>query len=76
VGLRDFPRRLLLLGTPLVLALLMVVHQLIDQFERPDAFLALHLLLLPLFALMGMAVCALVGSAVAWRRARWRSFSW
>jgi hypothetical protein len=62
-------RRLLLLGTPLALAPLMVVHQLIDQFERPDAFLALHLLLLPLFALMGVAIWALlsgIGGAVAW----------
>jgi hypothetical protein len=69
VGLPDFPRRLLLLGTPLVLVSLLVVHQLIDQFERPDAFLALHLILLPLFALMGVAVWALlegVGGAVAW----------
>jgi hypothetical protein len=62
-------RRLLLLGTPLALALLMVVHQLIDQFERPEAFLLLHLVLLPLFALMGVAVWALlegVSGAVAW----------
>jgi hypothetical protein len=62
-------RRLLLLGTPLALALLMVVHQLIDQFERPEAFLTLHLILLPLFALMGVAVWALlegVSGAVAW----------
>ena len=62
-------RRLLLIGTPLVLALLMIVHQLIDQFERPVAFLALHLLLLPLFALMGMAIWVLldgVGGGVAW----------
>jgi hypothetical protein len=62
-------RRLLLLGTPLALALLMVVHQLIDQFERPGAFLTLHLILLPLFALMGVAVWALlegVSGAVAW----------
>jgi hypothetical protein len=62
-------RRLLLLGTPLVLAPLMVVHQLIDQFERPDAFLVLHLVLLPLFALMGVAIWALlsgIGGAVAW----------
>ena len=62
-------RRLLLIGTPLVLALLMVVHQLIDQFERPEAFLLLHLVLLPLFALMGVAVWALlegVGGAAAW----------
>ena len=47
----------------------MVLHQLIDQFERPDAFLVLHLLLLPLFALMGAAVWALldgVGGGVAW----------
>jgi hypothetical protein len=62
-------RRLLLIGTPVVLALLMIVHQLIDQFERPVAFLALHLLLLPLFALMGVAIWRLlegVGGAVAW----------
>ncbi|HEX2739904.1 MAG TPA: hypothetical protein VHM69_05610 [Rubrobacter sp.] len=62
-------RRLLLLGTPLVLAPLMVVHQLIDQFERPEAFLALHLILLPLFALMGVAIWELlagIGGAVAW----------
>jgi hypothetical protein len=55
--------------TPLVLASLMIVHQLIDQFERPLAFLALHLLLLPLFALMGVAIWVLlegVGGAVAW----------
>ena len=62
-------RRLLLIGTPLVLTSLMVVHQLIDQVERPGAFLALHLPLLPLFALMGVALWTLlegVGSAVAW----------
>jgi len=66
---RSALRRLLLLGTPLVLAPLMVVHQLIDQFERPDAFLVLHLVLLPLFALMGVAIWALlsgIGGAVAW----------
>jgi hypothetical protein len=69
VDRRSTLRRLLLLGTPLVLALLMVVHQLIDQFERPEAFLLLHLVLLPLFALMGVAVWALlegVGGATAW----------
>jgi len=62
-------RRLLLIGTPLVLTLLMIAHQLIDQFERPVAFLALHLFLLPLFALMGVAIWVLlegVGGAVAW----------
>jgi hypothetical protein len=62
-------RRLLLIGTPLVLALLMVVHQLIDQFDHPGAFLTLHLLLLPLFALMGVALWVLlegVSGAVAW----------
>jgi hypothetical protein len=62
-------RRLLLIGTPLVLASLMIVHQLIDQLEWPEAFLALHLVLLPLFALMGVAVWALlegIGGAVAW----------
>src|SRR5215218_2438581 len=66
---RSASRRLLLIGTPVVLALLMIVHQLIDQFERPVAFLALHLLLLPLFTLMGVAVWVLlegVGGAVAW----------
>jgi hypothetical protein len=56
VGLPDFPRRLLLIGTLLALAYLLVLHQLIDQFERPGAFLALHLVLLPLFALMGVAI--------------------
>jgi hypothetical protein len=69
VDRRSTLRRLLLLGTPLALALLMVVHQLIDQFERPEAFLLLHLVLLPLFALMGGAVWALlegVGGATAW----------
>jgi hypothetical protein len=69
VGLPDFPRRLLLIGTPLVLVPLMILHQLIDQFERPGAFLALHLVLLPLFALMGAAIWALldgVGGAAAW----------
>jgi hypothetical protein len=67
--LRLALRRLLLMGTPLVLALLMIVHQLIDQFERPGAFLTLHLLLLPLFALMGVALWVLlegVSGAVAW----------
>jgi len=62
-------RRLLLIGTPLVLALLMVVHQLIDQFDQPSAFLVLHLILLPLFALMGVAIWVLlegVSGAVAW----------
>ena len=61
-------RRLLLIATPLVLVPLMVLHQLIDQFERPGAFLALHLLLLPLFALMGVALWVLlegVSGAVA-----------
>ena len=69
MDLRLASRRLLLIGTPLVLALLMIIHQLIDQFERPVAFLALHLLLLPLFALMGVAIWVLlvgVGGAVAW----------
>jgi hypothetical protein len=62
-------RRLLLIGTPLVLTSLMVVHQLIDQLQQPGAFLALHLLLLPLFALMGVALWVLlegVGGTVAW----------
>jgi hypothetical protein len=62
-------RRLLLIGTPLVLASFMVVHQLIDQLQQPGAFLVLHLILLPLFALMGVALWALlegVGGAVAW----------
>jgi len=66
---RLVSRRLLLIGTPVVLASLMIVHQLIDQFERPIAFLELHLLLLPLFALMGVAIWVLlegVGGAVAW----------
>jgi len=66
---RLVSRRLLLIGTPVLLASLMIVHQLIDQFERPLAFLTLHLLLLPLFALMGVAIWALlegVGGAVAW----------
>jgi hypothetical protein len=69
VELRLALRRLVLLGTPLALVPLMVLHQLIDQFERPDAFLVLHLVLLPLFALMGAAVWALlegVGGAAAW----------
>src|SRR5215203_2701595 len=47
----------------------MILHQLIDQFEWPGAFLALHLILLPLFALMGAAIWALlegVGGAAAW----------
>jgi hypothetical protein len=56
---RLVSRCLLLIGTPLVLVSLMIVHQLIDQFERPVAFLALHLLLLPLFALMGVAIWVL-----------------
>jgi hypothetical protein len=66
---RSTLRRLLLIGMPLVLVPLMVVHQLIDQFERPDAFLVLHLLLLPLFACMGVAIWVLlegVGGAAAW----------
>ena len=69
MGFRLVSRRLLLIGTPLVLASLMIVHQLIDQFERPIAFLELHLLLLPLFALMGVAIRVLledIGGAVAW----------
>jgi hypothetical protein len=57
---RLVSRRLLLIGTPVLLALLMIVHQLIDQFERPVTFLALHLLLLPLFALMGVAIWVLL----------------
>ena len=76
MALPDFPRRLLLLGTPLVLVPLMVLHQLIDQFEQPGAFLALHLILLPLFALMGAAIWALlegVGGAAA-RAARVAAF--
>jgi len=69
MDLRSATRRLLLIGTPLALALLMIVHQLIDQFERPVAFLMLHLLLLPLFALIGVVIWVLlegVGGAVAW----------
>jgi hypothetical protein len=69
MDVRSVSRRLLLIGTPLVLAQLMIVHQLIDQFERPLAFLELHLLLLPLFALMGVAIWVLlegIGGAVAW----------
>ena len=69
VELRLALRRLLLIGTPLVLASLMIVHQLIDQLERPEAFLALHLVLLPLFALVGVAVWVLlegIGGTVAW----------
>jgi hypothetical protein len=67
--LRLVSRRLLLIGTPNILAVLMIIHQLIDQFERPGAFLALHLLLLPLFALMGAAIWVLLeglGGTVAW----------
>jgi hypothetical protein len=66
---RLVSRRLLLIGTPVLLASLMIVHQLIDQFERPVAFLELHLRLLPLFALMGVAIWVLlegVGGAAAW----------
>ena len=66
---RLVSRRLLLIGTPLVLATLMIVHQLIDQFERPIAFLEIHLLQLTLFAHMGVAIWVLlegVGGAVAW----------
>ena len=58
--LRLAVRRLLLIGTPLALAPLMVLHQLIDQVEQPMAFLVLHQLLLPLFALMGVAIWALL----------------
>ena len=64
----DFPRRLLLLGPPLALVPAMVLRQLVDQLERPGAFLALHLILLPLFALMAPAFWALlygVGGAAA-----------
>ena len=67
--LRLAVRRLLLIGTPLALAPLMVLHQLIDQVEQPEAFLVLHLLLLPLFALMGVAIWALlegVDGGAAW----------
>ena len=67
--LRLALRRLLLIGTPLALAPLMVLHQLIDQVEQPGAFLVLHLLLLPLFALMGAAIWALldgVDGGAAW----------
>jgi hypothetical protein len=69
VQLRLAVRRLLLIGTPLALAPLMVLHQLIDQLEQPDAFLVLHLLLLPLFALMGVAIWALlegIDGGAAW----------
>jgi hypothetical protein len=47
----------------------MVVHQLIDQFDHPGAFLTLHLILLAHFALMGLALWVLlegVVGAVAW----------
>ena len=67
--LRLALRRLVLIGTPLALAPLMVLHQLIDQVEQPEAFLVLHLLLLPLFALMGVAIWALlegVDGGAAW----------
>lgn len=61
-------RRLLLLGPPLALVPAMVLHQFVDQLERPGAFLALHLILLPLFALVGASLWALlcgVGGAAA-----------
>ena len=69
----DFPRRLLLLGPPLALVPLMAVHQLVDQLQRPGAFLWLHLILLPLFALVGASLWALLdgvgGAAVRLARA-------
>ena len=72
----ELPRRLLLLGPPLALVPLMVVHQFVDQLERPGAFLWLHLLLLPLFALVGASLWTLldgVGGAAA-RLARAAAF--
>lgn len=58
--LPNLPRRLLMLGPPLGLLPLMVLHQLVDQLERPGAFLVLHLVLLPLFALMAPALWTLL----------------
>ena len=56
----ELPRRLLLLVPPLALVPTMILHQFVDQLERPGAFLVLHLFLLPLFALMAPAFWALL----------------
>ena len=48
-------RRMLLLGTPLLLVPLMVYHQTISPFEQPMAFFYLHIVLLFLFSLQGVA---------------------
>ncbi len=60
MGLESLPRRLLLLGPPLALLPMMVLHQLVDQLDDPGTFLVLHLFLLPLFALMAPAFWALL----------------
>ena len=60
MGLKSLHRRLLLLGPPLALLPMMVLHQLLDQLDDPGAFLVLHLFLLPLFALMAPAFWALL----------------
>src|SRR5689334_15319283 len=59
---QDVFRRIILLGTPLILCLLELGHPLLDH-KNPIRMLApivtwwitLHLLLIPLFALMGLA---------------------
>ncbi|HEY9846956.1 MAG TPA: hypothetical protein V6D03_12270, partial [Candidatus Caenarcaniphilales bacterium] len=58
-SLDCFLRRLVLLGVPLVLAVLLLTHP-----PNPQAaiewWLTLHVLLLPLFGLMALAVCLLI----------------
>lgn len=62
-------RRLVLLGAPLVLIVLMIVHQMISQLTQPDGFMSLHLVLLPMFGLAGVAGWLLTEGrkgAIAW----------
>ncbi len=61
--LHPTARRLILLGTPLLLALLMLYHSYggVSSRTTPLPFMALHLLLLPLFMLLAWGVWLLLG---------------
>lgn len=70
-ALHPIVRRLILLGTPLLLTLLMLYHSYggVSSRTTPLPFMALHLVLLPLFMLLAWGVWLLldgVRGPVAW----------
>jgi hypothetical protein len=65
MDLRTATRRLVVLGAPLALTILELFHPAPRDFEewlaQADWFFALHLIHLPLFGLLGLAVIMLLG---------------